>query len=108
MEAILLQHHLFTAQSLSACAEEALLQQSLTTILCRAEATDVANAVLDGVDAIMLGAETLRGAHPVRAFGMHIPALSAGRRELVVDSAGRADPLAPGRRPRLLRRLPVG
>ncbi|KAE8700126.1 Detected protein of confused Function [Hibiscus syriacus] len=31
----------------------------------RAEATDVANAVLDGSDAIILGAEALRGLYPV-------------------------------------------
>eukprot|EP00775_Hariotina_reticulata_P009310 gene9310-9475_t len=31
----------------------------------RAEATDIANAVLDGVDGILLGAETLRGIFPV-------------------------------------------
>ncbi|THU46686.1 hypothetical protein C4D60_Mb09t07520 [Musa balbisiana] len=34
----------------------------------RAEATDVANAVLDGTDGISLGAETLRGLYPVETI----------------------------------------
>ncbi|XP_068662756.1 pyruvate kinase 1, cytosolic-like [Aristolochia californica] len=34
----------------------------------RAEATDVANAVLDGSDGILLGAETLRGLYPVETI----------------------------------------
>ncbi|XP_062091899.1 pyruvate kinase 1, cytosolic-like [Humulus lupulus] len=36
----------------------------------RAEATDVANAVLDGTDAIILGAETLRGFYPVETISI--------------------------------------
>ncbi|EFJ14750.1 hypothetical protein SELMODRAFT_234443 [Selaginella moellendorffii] len=35
----------------------------------RAEATDVANAVLDGSDAILLGAETYRGNFPIQSIG---------------------------------------
>jgi pyruvate kinase len=48
----------------------------------RAEVTDVANAILDGTDAVMLSQETAVGAHPIGAIAMMAAIAERTEREL--------------------------
>jgi pyruvate kinase len=63
----------------------------------RAEASDVANAILDGADAVMLSAESSVGAYPIETVKTMSKIVAAADKELLSKGL---EPLVEGRKPR--------